>query len=78
MVEYSPGGLIGLRLLRGDDPIDVAAKLRDVSCDDVVIRVGNDAELESHAFEVAERCDDLRKGRIFEMLDVRRSLSPGL
>jgi hypothetical protein len=45
MIENLPPRLVGLRLLRRDDLVDVPAELRDIPGDYVVIGVGDDAEL---------------------------------
>ena len=59
ILEYLACWLVGAGLLCGDDTIDVAAELGDIARDDVVIGIGDDAELEALPLERAERCDDL-------------------
>lgn len=55
--------LVGAGLLRGDDPIDMPAELRDIASDDVVIGVGHDAQLEAHGLEPRQRLNHLGKRR---------------
>lgn len=65
VVEQPWRRLVGTGLLRGDHPVDVAAELRDVAGNDVVVGVGDDAQFETHGFQFTQGLDHLGKRRHF-------------
>ncbi|MNK85625.1 hypothetical protein D3C87_1055100 [compost metagenome] len=63
IVEQSRIGFVGAGLLGRDDPVDMPAQLRDIAGNDVVVGVGDDAQLEAHFLELREGRDHLGKRR---------------